>query len=223
MVYSNWNEFIVAEQQKPYYQTLKVELQREYTENICYPVKENIFRAFAETPLDKVKVVILGQDPYHEPGQAMGLSFSVPNGCPLPPSLKNIFKEIGDELNFKDYHKARTNGDLSGWASQGVLLLNSTLSVRKGEANSHAKLGWREFTDNALAVLNQINQPIVFILWGAFAKEKKKLLDNPNHLILESPHPSPFSAQKGFFGNDHFKKCNSFLLDNGQTPINWFE
>ena len=218
---TTWDSFIIQEKQKDYYKGLNDFLKAEYTNNECFPPKDLIFNSFRQTNINDVKVVILGQDPYHEPGQAMGLSFSVPQSIKLPPSLVNIFKEIGNEFGQEDYEKIRTNGDLTFWAKQGVLLLNSVLSVRSGEAGSHANHGWEEFTDNVIRKVNEMDKPIVFMLWGKYAKKKASLLNNPKHLVLETSHPSPFSARRGFFGCNHFKDCNSFLLNNGVTPINW--
>ena len=213
---NDWSSIINREQSKPYYATLAQKLREEYANYTCYPAKENIFRAFYNTPLDKVKVVILGQDPYHEPGQAMGMSFSVPNGTKLPPSLKNIYKELDNEFGTHP-----DNGDLTFWANQGVLLLNTILTVRMGEAKSHHGLGWENFIDSIIEDLNNINRPIVFMLWGKDAQRYQKFLTNKNHLVLSTSHPSPFSANRGFLGCNHFKDCNSFLLKNGITTINW--
>ena len=218
-----WNEIVQKEQQKDYYaKELAPFLREEYESNICFPPKENIFNALNATPFDSVKVVILGQDPYHEPGQAMGLSFSVPQGVKIPPSLVNIFKEIENEFGYESYtENLKEYGDLTSWATQGVLLLNTTLTVRKGEARSHAGKGWEIFTDALIQELDSKRNGIVFMLWGKDAKAKKKLLKNPNNAVMETSHPSPFSASRGFNGCNHFKNCNSFLLNAGITPINW--
>ncbi len=192
-------------------------LDTAYQTKTIYPPKEDLFKALELTPMDQVKVVILGQDPYHGPNQAQGLAFSVPARQKIPPPLQNIYKEL--EL---EYHQPiyRT-GDLQDWAQQGVLLLNTALSVEQGKPNSHAKIGWTEFTDDILRALNDLDQPIVFILWGYNARQAARFLNNPNHLVLQSAHPSPLSARKGFFGCNHFKQANSFLEANGLTPIQW--
>lgn len=213
----SWNEFIHQESEKPYYKQLEKKIAFERKKNIIFPPKSETFNAFALTPLNKVKVVILGQDPYHEPNQAHGLAFSVKSGQ-IPPSLQNIYKELQNEF---DFPIPKRNGNLTPWTKQGVLLLNSTLTVQKGAANSHANFGWQTFTDNAISLLNQQKSPIVFILWGKNARSKKDLITNPSHLVLESVHPSPFSASHGFFGNNHFKLCNEFLKKNNMEEINW--
>lgn len=213
-----WNELISKEQHKHYYIDMVPILRSEYSNYECYPSKENIFKAMysIKSPED-VKVVIIGQDPYHEPGQAMGLSFSVPNDVLAPPSLVNIINELEREYNTK----YNNGNDLTFWANQGVLLLNSTLTVRRGKANSHANIGWQIFTDNIIEYLGSLNKPMVFMLWGKFAKSKKKLINN-NSLILETTHPSPLSANKGFLGCDHFIKCNEYLKNNNVEQIDWF-
>lgn len=219
-----WTE-IIQEQQKQdyYYSNLAPFLKEEYANYECYPVAENVFRAlYATKSPDNVKVVILGQDPYHEPGQAMGLSFSVPEGCPNPPSLQNIIKEvkyeyqIDDNIDRKLYH-----GDLTYLAEQGVLLLNTTLTVRKGEPNSHSNCGWQIFTDSIIEYLNDMNEPMVFMLWGKYAQRKKRLITNDKILVLTTSHPSPFSANRGFMGCNHFIKCNEFLKQHYMNPIDW--
>lgn len=216
-----WYQFLKEETLKDYYvNNLAPFLREEYANNECYPIKDNIFNAFKAipTPLD-VKVVIIGQDPYHEPGQANGLAFSVSPEVALPPSLKNIYKEISDEFNLE---MDMTNGDLTYLANQGVLLLNSTLTVRKGQANSHEGKGWTEFTDNMITKISNCNTGIVFMLWGKFAQTKESLINKDNnHLILKTSHPSPFSAKRGFLGCGHFKTCNEFLAANGKQPILW--
>ncbi len=213
-MYQNWNELIKAEMKKDYFKNIMEFLNKEYQQTTVYPPREDIMKAFLLTPLDKVKVVILGQDPYHEEGQAMGLSFSVHKDQPLPKSLINIYKELYDDLGIKP---ARI-GDLTSWARQGVLLLNTILTVRKGDALSHNMIGWETFTNEVIKTLNEQNQKIVFILWGSYAISKKALLNNPNHLILTSPHPSPLSAYRGFFGSKPFSKTNQFLYPN---VIDW--
>ena len=206
-MYNNWNELLKKEMSKEYFKNIMNFLNIEYQRTTIFPPREEIMKAFLLTPLDKVKVVILGQDPYHEEGQAMGLSFSVHKGQPLPKSLINIYKELYDDLGIVP---AKT-GDLTAWAQQGVLLLNTILTVQKGNALSHNMIGWETFTDEVIKTLNQQPQKMVFILWGSYAISKKSLLNNPNHLILTSPHPSPLSAYRGFFGSKPFSKTNKFL------------
>jgi len=213
-----WELFFKEEGTKEYARKLHSFLDEEYKNHIIYPPRKNIFRAFELTPLDKVCVVIIGQDPYHEPGQAMGLSFSVPTGCPLPPSLQNIYKELNQDLGLN----MKNNGDLSYLSSQGVLLLNAILTVRQGEASSHKGQGYEEFLKNTLLCLDQCNQPIVFFLWGNFARQLKPFITNSNRLIIESVHPSPLSANRGgFFGLHQFSRCNQYLVSRGRSPINW--
>lgn len=213
----DWDEALRPEYSKPYYRDLYYKVVDEYKKYQVYPPSDDIFNAFHLTPLKKVKCVILGQDPYHEPGQAHGLSFSVKKGVRIPPSLQNIYKELHDELGCY----IPDNGDLTKWAEQGVLLLNAVLTVRAHQAASHAKIGWEQFTDAAISAVNKEDRPIVFMLWGGFAKSKQAMLDNPKHLVLTSVHPSPLSAYNGFFGCGHFKKCNEFLTANGIEPIDW--
>ncbi|MBQ7641894.1 MAG: uracil-DNA glycosylase [Acholeplasmatales bacterium] len=213
-----WKDFINEEKQKPYYKVLKEKVDEEYNKYLCHPDYKNIYHAFTLTKLNDLKVVILGQDPYHEPNQAHGLAFSVL--CEkLPPSLVNIYKEMSSDLG----KPVKQDGNLEYLARQGVLLLNTTLTVRDGLAYSHKDYGWDYFTDNVISLINQIDRPIVFILWGAPAAKKKKLLNNPKHLIIESAHPSPLSAYRGFFGSKPFSKTNDFLIKNGITPINWIK
>lgn len=209
-MYHNWNELIKVEMSKEYFKNIMNVLNKEYENSTIYPPQEDIMKAFLLTPLDKVKVVIIGQDPYHEEGQAMGLSFSVHKGIPIPKSLINIYKELYDDLGIIP---AKT-GDLTPWAKQGVLLLNSILTVEQGNALSHNNLGWQTFTDEVIKTLNMQPQKIVYILWGSYAISKKALLNNPNHLILTSVHPSPLSAYRGFFGSKPFSKTNEFLYPN---------
>ena len=212
----SFDEFLKEEEQKEYYKDLKSKIDEEYKNYICYPEYNNIFNALKATSFDNIKVVILGQDPYHEPNQAHGLAFSVL--CEkLPPSLKNIYKEMEDDLNIK----INQDGNLDYLAKQGVLLLNTLLSVRKGEAFSHKGLGWETFTDNVIKYINKLDQPIVFILWGSPAQSKIKFLNNPKHLIIKSAHPSPLSAYRGFFGSKPFSRTNEFLKENGVAPIKW--
>ncbi len=213
-----FDEFLKEEEKKDYYSKLMDKVNDEYKNHICYPEYNNIFNAFKYTNLDDIKVVILGQDPYHEPNQAHGLAFSVL--CEkLPPSLKNIYKEMESDLNIK----INQDGNLDYLAKQGVLLLNTCLTVREGLAFSHKDYGWQEFTDNVIKEINKMDKPIVFILWGAPAIKKTKLLNNPKHFIITSAHPSPLSAYRGFFGSKPFSKANDFLIKNGITPINWYK
>ena len=211
-----WKEFIEQESKKEYYIELKKFVVNEYSNYTCYPPYKNIFHALTITPLEKTKVVILGQDPYHEFNQAHGLAFSVL--CKqLPPSLINIYKEMESDLHVH----VNQDGNLEYLAKQGVLLLNTSLTVREHQANSHSKAGWGTFTDNCIKELNKLDKPVVFILWGRNAISKEKFLTNPKHLVLKSAHPSPLSAYGGFFGSKPFSKTNDFLINNGETPIKW--
>ncbi|MCI5937601.1 MAG: uracil-DNA glycosylase [Eubacterium sp.] len=212
-----WEKALHSEFSKSYYRKLFEYVKKEYSQHIIYPTSDEIFTAFHLTPLDQVKVVILGQDPYHNPGQAHGLCFSVKPQIELPPSLVNIYKELHDDLGCK----IPNNGYLVHWAEQGVLMLNTVLTVQAHKPFSHHGVGWEEFTDAAIEVLNRQEQPIVFILWGKPAQEKAKKLNNPKHLILRAPHPSPLSAYRGFFGSKPFSKANEFLEKNGAEPIDW--
>lgn len=214
---NDWLEPLSAEFKKPYYKELYSFVKNEYKTRIVYPPSEDIFNAYLHTPLKNVKVLILGQDPYHEPGQAHGLSFSVNPGVEIPPSLVNIYKELNDDLGLK----IPNNGYLTKWADQGVMLLNTVLTVRAHQAFSHSKHGWEEFTDSTIRILNEQEKPIVFMLWGKPAQEKAKMLNNPKHLVLLAPHPSPLSAYRGFFGCKHFSKANDFLIKQGERPIDW--
>jgi uracil-DNA glycosylase len=215
---SSWLEVLNDEFSKPYFIKLKAFLETEKNTNtLIYPPGHKIFSAFNETPFRDVKVVILGQDPYHGAGQANGLCFSVQRGLPCPPSLKNIYKELEADLGIK----AATHGDLSAWAKNGVLLLNSVLSVRANQPASHQNMGWEIFTDLVISKLSEQKQHLVFLLWGNFAKSKKTLIDNQKHLILEAAHPSPFSAYQGFFGCQHFSKTNQYLIEKNIGEINW--
>ena len=214
---NQWDDLLKDEFQKPYYQKLRAILAREYQTHTVYPDMYDIFNALRATDYKDVKAVILGQDPYHGPGQAHGLCFSVKPGVPAPPSLKNIFKELKDELDIP----IPDTGYLMPWAKQGVLMLNTVLTVRAGEANSHKGLGWETLTDRVIELLNDREQPLVFFLWGANAKRKRELLTNPSHLVLSCAHPSPLSASSGFFGCGHFKACNDFLKKHNMTPIDW--
>ncbi|MFB6225778.1 MAG: uracil-DNA glycosylase [Candidatus Paceibacteria bacterium] len=216
-MHQSWKEQLQEEFQKDYFQELTEFVKEEYKNNTVYPAPENIFRAFDECPFKEVKVVILGQDPYHGPNQANGLCFSVKRSVKNPPSLRNIYKELEDEL---DVELDRT-GDLSGWAKQGVLLLNATLTVRKKSPGSHQDKGWERFTDAAIKKLSKERDNLVFMLWGNYAQEKGGVIDQSNHLILESSHPSPYSANYSFFGCDHFIKANEYLKDMNKEPIDW--
>lgn len=212
-----WKLRLNDEFRKEYFERLTRFVREEYRNTVVYPPGSLIFNAFNLCPFDRVKVVILGQDPYHGPGQAHGLCFSVRDGIEFPPSLVNIFKEIGSDLGIDPL----PSGNLERWASQGVLLLNATLTVRAHAAGSHQKKGWEEFTDSVIKVLNDERKNLVFFLWGAYAQKKGESIDYQKHLVLKSVHPSPLSAQRGFFGNRHFSKCNEYLKMNGITPINW--
>ena len=214
---NDWLLPLSSEFKKPYYKDLYSFVKNEYRTRIVYPPSEDIFNAYSHTPLSEVKVLILGQDPYHEPGQAHGLSFSVNPKVPAPPSLVNIYKELNSDLGLK----IPNNGYLTKWADQGVMLLNTVLTVRAHQAFSHAKHGWEEFTDATIRVLNEQDRPIVYMLWGKPAQEKAKMLTNKNHLVLFAPHPSPLSAYRGFFGCKHFSKANEFLAARGVKPIDW--
>ena len=214
---NDWQKLFDIEQEKPYYLSLRSFLKHEYATEVVFPPMDEIFQAFCLTPLSETKVVLVGQDPYHEEGQAMGLSFSVREGTVEPPSLRNIKEELRNEGLLHE----PWSSDLSRWAKQGVLLLNSTLTVRAHQAASHQGKGWEIFTDNAIMALNEDPKPKVFLLWGSYARSKKVMITNPAHLILESAHPSPLSAYRGFFGNGHFKKANDFLVSNGMDPIIW--
>ncbi len=215
-IVKSWFTLLQDEFAKDYFKSLQSFLGEEYSCATVYPKEENIFNALNFVPPDKVKVVIIGQDPYHEPGQAQGLSFSVPENFPYPPSLVNIFKEIEDDLHIK----CLPSGDLTRWAKQGVLLLNTVLTVRKGQANSHKDKGWEKLTSKIIEILGKKKEPIVFMLWGSYAQSFEPLIES-QHLVLKAPHPSPLSAYRGFFGCKHFSKCNQFLQKNGQTPIDW--
>lgn len=215
---NSWREHIGAEFEKPYFSALTDFVRHEYTTTTCYPPGSLIFNAFNLCPFDRVKAVIIGQDPYHEPGQAQGLSFSVPEGVPFPPSLQNIFKEIQLDLG----KPIPPTGDLTRWAEQGVLLLNATLTVRAHQAASHQRHGWEQFTDAAIRALNAERENLVFILWGGYARSKAQLIDRSRHLVLESVHPSPLSANRGgWFGNHHFSQCNAYLREHGEQEIDW--
>lgn len=217
MISNDWLKELGAEFKKPYYAKLYQFVNEEYRNQEVFPPANDIFNAFHYTPLSEVKVVIIGQDPYHNVGQAHGLCFSVKPDVDIPPSLVNIYQELHDDLGCK----VPNNGYLVKWAKQGVLMLNTVLTVRAHQANSHRGKGWEEFTDAAIRALNKQDRPIVFILWGRPAQMKKSMLDNPKHLILEAPHPSPLSAYRGFFGSKPFSRTNRFLIENRIIPIDW--
>ena len=214
---NDWNDVLTSVLETSKMLELEKFLTSEYENNVIYPVKENIFTALNLTSYKDVKVVIIGQDPYHEPNQAHGLAFSVLDGIKLPPSLKNIYKEIESDLNIK----MSCSGNLTPWASQGVLLLNNVLTVKAHEANSHKGKGWEYFTDKIVEVLNDREEMMIFVFWGNNAKSKQKLITNKNHIILTAPHPSPLSAYHGFFGCGHFSKINKILKENNKKEINW--
>ena len=216
---TTWNEILAEEMQKDYYQELQAFVQKRRAEVRVFPEEKNVFTALELTPFESVKVVILGQDPYHGFGQAHGLSFSVQKGTPLPPSLKNIYKELQEDIG----GELPTEGDLSHWAKQGVLLLNTVLTVEEGNANSHKGMGWERLTNRLIESLNELNHPVIFILWGKPAQDKEKLITNSNHVILKAPHPSPLSAYRGFFGSKPFSRVNDILMQQGQSPIRWKE
>jgi uracil-DNA glycosylase len=214
---NDWLDAIGAEFEKPYYQDLRKFLTNEYRTKKVFPPADDIFNAFHFTPLSKVKVLLLGQDPYHGDNQAMGACFAVPKGQEIPPSLVNIYKELHDDLGcFIPNH-----GNLKKWADEGALLLNTVLTVRAHQANSHQGMGWELFTDAVIEAVNEQDRPIVYFLWGRPAQKKRPMLDNPKHLVLEAPHPSPLSAHRGFFGCRHFSQANEFLEANGATPVDW--
>lgn len=217
MIDNDWLEPLSAEFKKPYYARLYRFVNEEYRTHTIYPKQQDVFAAYDRTPLANVKVVIIGQDPYHEPDQAHGLCFSVCPGVDIPPSLVNIYKELHDDIGCR----IPNNGYLVKWADQGVLLLNTVLTVRAHAANSHQGKGWEEFTDATIAAVNRLDRPVVFMLWGRPAQQKKAMLNNPKHLILTAPHPSPLSAYRGFFGCRHFSKANEYLSANGIEPVDW--
>lgn len=214
---SSWKALLSEEFEKPYFKELTAFVKQEYSERTVYPPGKEIFNAFAHCPFSKLKVVIIGQDPYHGPGQANGLCFSVRDGVKFPPSLRNIFKEIESDLRAPN----PTSGDLSRWADQGVLLLNATLTVQTRTPGSHQNKGWEEFTDAVIKKINDNKESVVFLLWGAYAHRKGEVIDRNRHFVLSSAHPSPFSAYRGFFGNKHFSKTNDHLASKGIDPINW--
>lgn len=212
----SWYDLLKPEFEKNYFKNLQKFLDEEYAKHTIYPSQEKIFNALNHVAYDKIKVVIIGQDPYHEPGQAQGLSFSVPEDVQIPPSLVNIMKEIESDLGIT----CIKHGNLERWANQGVLLLNTVLTVRKGLANSHKDKGWETLTRKIIELVGTRKEPIVFLLWGSYAQSYQSLIA-PHHLVLKAPHPSPLSSYRGFFGCKHFSKCNNFLVKNGKTPIDW--
>lgn len=213
----SWHEVLRDEFKKPYFAGLVQFVKLQYANFVCYPPGKLIFNAFNQCPFDKVKVVLIGQDPYHEPGQAQGLCFSVGDGVKFPPSLKNIFAEIQSDLGID----VPQSGDLTRWAKQGVLLLNATLTVREHAAGSHQNMGWETFTDEVIRKVSEGRENVVFMLWGSYAQSKAKLIDASRHCVLKSAHPSPLSAYRGFFGNHHFSICNQYLQQHGMEPIQW--
>jgi len=214
---NDWDIILKDEFEKPYYKELRAFLKREYSTRTIYPDMNDIFNSLKCSSFDSTRVVIIGQDPYHGAGQAHGMCFSVKRGIEPPPSLKNIFKELHDDVGFV----IPDHGELTHWANQGVLLLNTVLTVREGMANSHKGMGWEYFTDRVITELNRKTTPVVFLLWGANAKTKARIIDNPLHRKLETVHPSPLSAYNGFFGCRHFSRCNEILVSSGQKPIDW--
>lgn len=217
MKFNSWQEFIEAEKQKPYFTELTKKVESARSKTTVFPEKEEVFSCFTKCPLEKTKVVILGQDPYHSAGQAHGMSFSVRKGVKFPPSLRNIFKELNEDLGVE----VPPHGFLEKWSEQGVLLLNTTLTVEEGKPASHADFGWREFSKNVLEFLNESKRPIVFVLWGMHAQKVGLAISNERHLKIESAHPSPFSARRGFFGSNPFSKANEFLRKTEQSEIDW--
>lgn len=213
----SWHEKLMAEFEKPYFEMLTQFVRAEYANGLCFPPGKLIFNAFNQCPFDNVKVVLIGQDPYHEPGQAQGLCFSVGDGVKFPPSLRNIFTEIQSDLGVA----VPDSGDLTRWAKQGVLLLNATLTVRAHAAGSHQNKGWETFTDAVICAVSEGRDNVVFMLWGSYAQSKAKLIDSTRHCVLKSAHPSPLSAYRGFFGNHHFSICNQYLQQHGLDAINW--
>ncbi|MCQ2340887.1 MAG: uracil-DNA glycosylase [Paludibacteraceae bacterium] len=213
----SWRQVLQSEFDKPYFEMLTTFVRREYAAHVCFPPGPLIFNAFNACPFDRVRVVIIGQDPYHEPGQAHGLCFSVNDGVEVPPSLQNIYKELNRDLGLP----IPTSGNLQHWAEQGVLLLNATLTVQAHHAGSHQNKGWEELTDAAIMALNQQRQGLVYMLWGSYAQRKGQWIDRRKNLVLTAPHPSPLSAYRGFIGCGHFSAANAYLINHGQSPINW--
>lgn len=217
MIGNDWDALLKPEFEKPYFEELTKKVVEDYKKTTCYPPISSVFNAFRLSSYETTKVLILGQDPYHNPGQAMGLAFSVPDGIQIPPSLDNIYKELCSDIGCEK----PTSGDLTAWGKRGVLLLNAILSVRKNQPLSHRDYGWRTFTDHVISLLNEKTTPVVFVLWGSYARSKKSLITNPKHLIIENVHPSPLSAHRGFFNAKPFSKINRFLTDTHQTPIDF--
>jgi len=216
-IHNSWRKILKEEFEKSYFTDLINFVKSEYIKGAVYPPGSKIFNAFDKCHYDKVKVVILGQDPYHGPDQANGLCFSVTDKVRIPPSLRNIYKELHSDIG----KEIPTNGDLSHWAEQGVLMINATLTVKKGQAGSHQNKGWEEFTDAVVKILSDQKENLVFLLWGRYAQQKGQMIDTSKHLVLKSAHPSPFSADRGFFGNKHFSKTNQYLTSHGQKAIKW--
>lgn len=214
---ASWKKILESEFEKEYFKNLSIKIREEYLSSTVYPPPKLVFNAFTHCPFENVKVVILGQDPYHGKGQAMGLAFSVPDDVPIPRSLKNIYREISDDVGVKPLH----SGNLERWADQGVLLLNATLTVRAGLPGSHQGIGWEQFTDAVIQKISEEKEHVVFLLWGNYARSKKSLIDASKHLVLECSHPSPFSVERGFFGSRHFSKTNAYLEKHSRPPINW--
>ena len=217
MKYDSWREFVNSEAEKPYFRKLMRRVDAERIRTKVYPAREDMFSCFAACPLEKLKVVIIGQDPYHGPGQAHGMSFSVREGAKIPPSLQNIYKELESDLGVK----SPESGNLEKWANEGVLLMNTSWSVERGKPGSHADFGWMEFSESLLDFLNDFERPLVFILWGAHAQKVGEKITNPKHFKIKSAHPSPFSARRGFFGSKPFSKVNDFLDKNGEDTVDW--
>jgi len=214
---TGWNQVLSSEFDQPYWHTLSEFVASERAQFQVFPSPDHVFNALELTPFAKTQIVILGQDPYHEPGQAHGLAFSVQDGTRIPPSLRNIYKELSNDIDCE----IPSRGDLTSWAQQGVLLLNTTLTVRSGQAASHQGHGWEQFTDHIISAVNQKEEPVVFILWGASSRKKASLINQQRHVVIESAHPSPLSARHGFFGSRPFSRANTALIENGREPINW--
>jgi len=217
MINNDWDEILALEFSKPYFKELTARIKEEYIQYRCFPPMNEVFNAFRLTPFHQVKVVIVGQDPYHNDHEAMGLCFSVPKGVIIPPSLVNIFTELRNDLGYE----IPKNGDLTHWAKEGVLLLNTIMTVRKNQPLSHKDFGWLTFTDEVISILNQKKEPLVFVLWGSHARSKKTLLTNPQHLVIENVHPSPLSSYRGFFGSKPFSQINQYLVKNHLKPIDF--
>ena len=219
--HSDWDTFFTSEFAQPYFQILSAQLKEEYAQHTVFPARDKVFEAFRLTPFTKVKVVIIGQDPYHNPGEAHGLCFSVPENISVPPSLRNIFKELSSDASLQPLFRMPLHGNLSAWAQQGVLLLNAGLTVRAHQPNSHKELGWHVFTDHVIKHISDSCSFVVFLLWGNYAKSKQTLIDAGKHAVLTAPHPSPFSAHQGFLGCRHFSKANALLASHGGAVIDW--